>query len=114
LLFLLPAAESERLWKAVPGHKNILVDMASIKPLDQPPPSPRTDGVKFWDTEVAITVNGTFSDHYWMDCVPRVTHTPGDNEIHLENGRIIRVPAEVVEDLVCPVRNQQIRSKTSN
>ena len=116
LLFLMihavSAAEPTRLWKAVPGHKNILVDMASIEPMRtvrtlHTTASPDTPRREFEQTEVAIKLNGHLFDHYMLWCSDM--NQKGDNTVYFPQAinepptKVMGiVPNGVIEAMVCP------------
>jgi hypothetical protein len=89
-------------WKMVPGRSDVLVDMASIRPLGI---HDNKNGPPFWDTAVTLKFKGQLIVDYWVDCEPGVTLDTGDGEYRIENRVIGRTPDAKIRKLVCPVRH---------
>ena len=96
------APQPTRVWKVVPGHNNMLVDIASVRPN----PMPIIDGIPpMFDTEVAIRLNGHLFEHFWITCDPdMIGSQSGDEPVSIDGRDIGTVPPNVIEAIACPLR----------
>jgi hypothetical protein len=122
------AAENHgQQWKAVPGHENILVDVASVAPMwtsllgprdyDTSPP---TDlyRVPTETTDVTIKLNGHLFRHYLITCSGFGARSVGSPEVVYFPQRLDEPPTKVmgyvpvgtVEELACPSARLKARS----
>lgn len=103
------AAEPERDWKIVPGHKNILVDMASIQPLKKEffevnlPSGWTHDRSRPYEmTSAAISLNGHLREHNAIYC-SGITVKGVRTYMFPDSDKVMGViPEGVVEAMVCP------------
>jgi hypothetical protein len=116
------AAAHKRLWKAVPGHKNILLDLASIEPMRtlSIPARPYHFGIPPTDTtSLAIKLNGHLFGGYMIDCsgpgmragtatvyMPQKLNEPPTRVMGY-------VPEGVVQAIACPIA-REMRRRNSN
>ncbi len=99
------AEPSKHQWKTIPGHKNILVDLASVEPIRRSLSGP--DQIPTENSIVAIRLNGHIYKGYMFTCsgfgprgVPSKVLFP---QVGFEKPKVMGiVPADVVEDLACP------------
>lgn len=116
----------KRHWIAVPGHENILVDLASVArmwtslvgPRDYSTSPPKDlSRIPTETTDVSIKLNGHVFSHYMITCSgfwagstePSTVYFPqGINE--LPTKVMGYVPAGVVEALACPAARLKQRS----
>jgi hypothetical protein len=91
-------------WIALRGHKNILVDMASIEPMRKgrmlpTTGSPDTPNIEYDETTVTIKLNG-HQTRYQAICSGGFKF--GDTTIGINSNAIGTIPSGAIEALVCP------------
>lgn len=108
-------ARAKRLWKAVPGHKNIMVDMASIAPMHAGRTMPTTGNphmpiLGYEETMMSIKLNGNLVEHYVVTCSGFGFGSKESAAVYSEQvmfggaaPKVIGyVPTGALEKLVCP------------
>lgn len=127
------AEPHKREWVVVPGHKNIMVDIASVAPMSKDLEGPRLPGQRFGEmtdpvpterTAATIRLNGHIFTSYMMICsgfgawssqevtveFPQPWH-PGQ-PIPTQPPRIMgHVPGGAVEALACPVARAKVQAR---
>lgn len=117
------AEPRKREWTAIPGHTNILVDVASVAPMWTSLQGPRdysttppTDVFRIptETTNVTIKLNGHIFDHYILTCSGFLSGNTQPSRVEKEVGKTVQVlgdvPGGVVEALACPIARAKAKS----
>src|SRR5579872_4973042 len=92
-------------WQMVPGHPNVQVDLASIRPepraIERGNGNPR--GVPSpYDTYVELRLNGEPADTFLACSPPPCVSVSSDDGTYLNNGRLVGyIPTRAIMNLVC-------------